>query len=83
MWLQLNYYQIFSTFILVSMVSNMYHFSHTDRVNIEVTVNTGLQHPVVYETIDNRDSIWIGNVIYEYYARSASLYTTSVLLPSG
>ena len=36
------------------------------------------------EIIDNRDSIWIGNVvIYEYYARSASPYTISVLLPNG
>ena len=38
----------------------------------------------VHAIIDNRDSKWIGNVvIYEYYARSASPHTTSVLLPSG
>ena len=38
----------------------------------------------VCDSIDNRDSIWIGNVvIYEYYARSVSPYTNSVLLPSG
>ena len=29
--------------------------------------------------IDNRDSIWIGNVIYEHYARSISVHYLHVI----